>query len=117
MVLQYIRGFVTTPKQVKPQSPESWIPSYSSLQPYVNYFYKFVTYYIFDNKYDINTWNIRRHVVGYIMSLKRKRKSKLNANNCEEDKYHLIFNNILTSSSIILQSNTHKGCCILNTSN
>ena len=40
---------------------------------------------------------------------------KLKANSYEEDKYHLIFNNVLTSSSALLQSNTHKGCCVLNT--
>ena len=37
------------------------------------------------------------------------------AKRCGEDKYHLIFNNVLTSSSNLLQSNTHKGCCVLNT--
>ena len=31
MFLQYIRGFVIIPEQVKPESPESWIPSHSSL--------------------------------------------------------------------------------------
>ena len=32
----------------------------------------------------------------------------------EEDKYHLIFNNLLTSSSDLLQYNTHKRCCVSN---
>ena len=27
--LQYIRGFMITPEQVEPESPESWIPSHS----------------------------------------------------------------------------------------
>ena len=29
MFLQYIRGFMITPEQVEPESPESWIPSHS----------------------------------------------------------------------------------------
>ena len=60
MFLQYIRGFMITPEQVKPKSPESWIPSHSSLQPYVKYFYKFVKYYMFDHNYNTNTCDIRR---------------------------------------------------------
>ena len=28
--------------------------------------------------------------------------------------YHLMFNNVLTSDPDFLQSNTHKGCCVLN---
>ena len=40
---------------------------------------------------------------------------KLKAKRYAEDKYHLIFNNILTSSSYLLQSNTHKEYCVLNT--
>ena len=40
---------------------------------------------------------------------------KLKAKSCAEDKFHLIFNNVLTSSPDLLQSNTHKGCCVLNT--
>ena len=40
---------------------------------------------------------------------------KLKAKYCAEDNYHPIFNRVLTSSSNILQSNTHKGCCVLNT--
>ena len=72
---------------------------------------------MFDNNYNIDTLHIRKQVVGYIMSLKRKQKIKLKANSCAEDKYHLIFNNVLISSFILLQSNTHKGCCVLNTTN
>ena len=60
MILQYIRGFVITTEQVKPESPESWIPSRSSLQPYVQCFNKFVTYYMFDHNYNIDTRDIRR---------------------------------------------------------
>ena len=40
---------------------------------------------------------------------------KLKAKSYEEDKYYLIFNNVLTSNSDLLRSNTHKGCCVLNT--
>ena len=40
---------------------------------------------------------------------------KLKTKTCADDKYHLICNNVLTSSPGLLQSNTHKGCCVLNT--
>ena len=102
------------PEQVKPESPESWIPSHSSLQPYVKYFYKFVTYYMFDHNYNIDTCDIRRQIVGYIMSLKRKRGAKLKAKGCTEGRYDRIFNNVLESNSDLLQSNTHKVYCMLN---
>ena len=49
------------------------------------------------------------------MSLKRNQRMKLKAKGCAKDKYYLIFNNVLTSSSDLLQSNTHKGYCVLNT--
>ena len=89
--------------QVKLETPKTiWLYLCSSLYSYLKLFYKFVTYYMFDNKYNIDTQNIRRQAVGYIMSLKRKRRMKLKTNDCEEDKYHLIFNNILTSSSNLL---------------
>ena len=39
---------------------------------------------------------------------------KLKANSHEEDKYHLMFDNIFTSDTDLLRSNIHKGCCILN---
>ena len=113
MFLQYIRGFVIIPEQVKPESPESWIPSRSSLQPYVKYFYKFVTYYMFDHNYNIDTRDIRRQLVGYIMALKRKRGAKLKTKGCAEGRYHRMFNNVLESSSDLLQTNTHKGCSVL----
>ena len=48
------------------------------------------------------------------MSLKRKQRMKLKANSHEEDKYHLMVNNVLASDSDLLGSNTHKGCCVLN---
>ena len=67
-----------------------------------------------DHIYNIDTWNIRKQVVGYIMSLKMKRGSKLEAKGCAKGCYHRIFNNVLESSSDLLQSNTHKGCCVLN---
>ena len=86
-----------------------------SLQSYEKLFYKFVTYYMFNNNYNIDTWNIRRQIVGYVMSVKRERRMKIKTKSCAEVKYHLVLNNVLTSSSILLQSNTHKGYCILNT--
>ena len=48
------------------------------------------------------------------MSLKRKQRMKLKANNHEENTYHLMFNSVLSSDSDLLGSNTHKGCCVLN---
>ena len=49
------------------------------------------------------------------MSLKRKQRMKLKACSPEEDKYHLMFNNVLLSDSDCLRTNTHnKGCCMLN---
>ena len=86
-----------TPIQVKHETPRLWVPPHSSLQPYMKYFYKLVTYYMIDCNYNINnTWNIRRQVVGYSMSLKRKRKMKFKANSHEDNKYHLMFNNVLS---------------------
>ena len=104
---------MTTLEQVKPEPSESLIPSHSSLQPYVKYFYKFVTYYMFDHNYNIDTCDIRRQIVGYIMSLKRKQGAKLKAKECTEGRYHRTFNNVLESSSDLLQTNTHKGCSML----
>ena len=34
IILQYIRGFVNAPKQVKPEASKSWLPLHSSLQSY-----------------------------------------------------------------------------------
>ena len=115
ILLQSIRGFMSTPKQVKSKAPKSWLSLNLSLQSNTKSFYKFVTYYLTDNNYNIDIWNIRKQVAGYIMSLKSKRRMKLKAKGCTEGHYHLTFNNVLASSSKISQSNTHKGCCVLNT--
>ena len=48
------------------------------------------------------------------MSLERKQRMKLKGKSYTEDKYHLISNNLLTSSFDLLRSNIHKGCCVLN---
>ena len=80
----------------------------------MKYFYKFVTYYIFDHNYNINPRDIKRQLVGYIMSLKRKRGAKLKAKGCAEGRYHRMFNNMLKSSSDLLRTNTHNNCCVLN---
>ena len=96
---------------MKPEISKSWIPSRSLLQPYMImiYSHKLITYYIIDyNHYD-NTDNIRRQVVEYIMSLKRKQRTKLKACSPEQDTYHLMFNNVLPSDSDLLCTNTHKG--------
>ena len=58
-------------KQVKSETPKAWLPSRSSPQSYEKLFYKFITYCMFDNIYNIDTWNIRRQIIGYIMSLKK----------------------------------------------
>ena len=62
--LQNIRVFMCATKQVKHEIPKSWLPSHSSLQSYTNLFYKFVTYYMFDDSYNIDTWNIKKQVTG-----------------------------------------------------
>ena len=67
-----------------------------------------------DHIYNIDTWNIRKQVVGYIMSLKMNRGVKLKAKGCAQGCHHRIFNDVLESSSDLLQCNTHKGCCVLN---
>ena len=46
--------------QVKLETPKTWLHLYSSLHSYSKLFYKFVPYYMFDNNYNIDTWNIRR---------------------------------------------------------
>ena len=61
-----------TPIHIKPERTRSWLPSHSSLQPYMKYFHKLITYYMIDYNHSNNNGNIRRQVVGYMMSLKRK---------------------------------------------
>ena len=46
--------------QVKSETTILWVPSHSSLQPYVKYFYKLITYYMIDYNHSINTGNIKR---------------------------------------------------------
>ena len=100
--------------QVEPETPKTWLRLCSTLHLYLKLFYKFVTYYMIDHNYNIDTWNIRKQVVGYIMSLKRKRGAKLKAKGCAEGRYHRIFDNMLNPGYDLLRSNTHKGCCVLN---
>ena len=97
---------------MEPEITRSWIPSRSSLQPYVEYFHKLIAYYMIDYNHSNNTNNIRRQVVGYIMSLKKKRRTQLAACSPEQDKYHLMFSNVLPCDSDLLCTNTHKGCCL-----
>ena len=89
-------------KQVKTEATKSLLPSHSSLQPYMKSFYKFDTYYIIDHNYNIDTWNIRKQVAGYIMSLKRKQRMKLKKKGCTEGCYYHIFSNVLKSSPELL---------------
>ena len=100
--------------QVKPETDKSWIASHSSIQPYIKYFRKLITQYITDYNHSTDTDKIRRQLVGYIMSLKRKQRTKLKVSSPEEDKHHLMFNNVLPSDSDLLYTNTHKGCWLLN---
>ena len=111
----YVYISTITPIQVKSEKRKSWIPSHSSLQPYRKYFHKLITYYMIDYNHSNNIANIRRKIVGYIMSRKRKRRMKLKAYNPEEViKCYLMFNNVLPSDSNLLHTNTHKGYCMLN---
>ena len=80
----------------------------------MRYFHKLIAYYIIDYKHYNNINNIRRQVVGYIMSMKRKRRTNLKARYHEQDKYHLMFNNMLPSDSDLLCTNTHKGYYLFN---
>ena len=65
------------------------LPLSSSLQSYTKSFYKFVGYYMIDNNNNnINIWNIRNQVVGYIIILKRKQRAKLKQKGCTEGRYH-----------------------------
>ena len=80
----------------------------------MRYFHKLITFYMIDYNHSNNIDNNRRQVVGYITSMKRKQRMKLKACSPEENKYHLMFNNVLPSDSDLLRTNTHKGCCMLN---
>ena len=68
---------------------------------------------MFDHNYNIDTRDIRRQLVSYIMALKKKRGAKLKAKGCAEGRYYCMFNNMLESSSDLLRTNTHKGCSVL----
>ena len=86
---------MNAPEEVKTEAPKSWLPSHSSLQPYMKSFHKFVIYYIIDHNYNIDTRNIGKQVAGYIMSLERKQRIKLKSKGCAEGCYHRIFNRYL----------------------
>ena len=43
-----------------------------------------------DQNANVDTWNIRKQVVGCIMFLKTKRRAKLKAKGCTEGRYHRI---------------------------
>ena len=107
-------GKENPPTHMKPEIFISWISSHLLLQPYMKYFYKLITYYIIDYNHYNSITNIRRQVVGYIMHMKKKQRTNLKARNPEQDKYHLMFNNVVPSDSDLLCINTHKGCCLLN---
>ena len=98
-----------TPIHMKPEISKLWTSSRSLLQLYMKYFHKLIAYYIIYYKHYNNINNIRRQMMGYIMSMKRKRRTNLKARYREQDKYHLMFNNVLPSDSDLLCTNTHKG--------
>ena len=99
---------------MNPKTSKSWTSLHSSLQLYMEYFHKLIAYYIINYDHYNNINNIRRQVIGYIMSMKRKQKTILKTQYREWDKYQLMFNNVLPSDSDLLYTNTHKGCCLLN---
>ena len=103
------------PKQVKPEAPKSWLPLRSLLQLYAKSFYQFIGYYMIDHNNNIDTWNIRKQGTGYIILLKRKQRPKLKKKGCTEGSYQQIINHKMGSSSDLVQSNTHKCCSMLNT--
>ena len=100
---------------MKPEIFKSWTSLSSSLQTYVKYFHKLIAYYTIDYAHYNNINNILRQVIGYIMSMKRKQRTNLKAQYRERDKCQLMFNNVLSSDSDILCTDTHKGCCLLST--
>ena len=44
--------------QIKPETPKSWIPLCLSLHSYLNMYYKLITYYMFNNNYNIDIWKL-----------------------------------------------------------
>ena len=99
---------------MKPEISKSWASSRSSLLPYMKYFHKLIAYYIIDYNHYNNINNTQRQVIGYIMSIKRKWRNNLKARYQEQDKFHLMYNNVLPSDYDLFCTSTHKGCCLLN---
>ena len=62
---------------MKPEISKLWKSSRSSLQLNMKYFDKLIAYYIIDYDHYNNINNIQRQVIGYIMSMKRKRRTNL----------------------------------------
>ena len=81
----------------------------------MKYFCKLITYYVINYNHHNNINNFQRQVMGYIMSMKRKRRTIVKSQYQERDIYQLMFNHVLPSNSDLLYTNTHKGCCLLNT--
>ena len=98
---------------MKPEISKLWTLSRSSLKPYMKYFHKLIAYYIIEYNYYDNINNIQRQVIGYILSMKRKQRNNLKTRYQEQDKYHLMSNNVLPSDSDLLCTNIHKGCRLL----
>ena len=116
MFLRYLYMDVSTiiSIQIKPEISKSLKSLHSSLQPYMKYFRKLITYYVINYDHHNNINNIRRQVMGYIMSMKRKQRTICKSRYRERDIYQLMFNHVLPSNSDLLHTNTHKGCCLLN---
>ena len=102
------------PVHMKLEISTSWKSLHSYLQSYMKYFHKLITYYIIDYNHHNIINNVQRQVVGYIMPMKRKRRTILKSPYQERNVYQLMFNNVLPSNSDLLHINTHKGCSLLN---
>ena len=64
---------------MKPEISKAWSSLRSSLLPYMKYFHKLTAYYIIDYNHYNNINNIRKQVIGYIMSMKREQRTNLKA--------------------------------------
>ena len=87
ILLQSIREFMISSKQVKREVSKSWLPLHASLQSSEKLFYKYLGYYVIDQNNNNNTWNIRKQTVGYIMFLKRKPSRNVKAKGYADGRY------------------------------
>ena len=84
----------------------------------MKYFYKLITYYMIDYNNSSNTRNIKRQVVGYIMSLEKNKEwnlrqialRRINIISCSTTWYHpiLIFYGLLLTRDVVLNANEYN---------